>query len=224
MGLFKKRIKNAVRGQAQVVGTTGLSDHTSVQRCTLNLVVRAEGIAPYSLEHSCFARAKHFPYPGMQLPVEVDPKRTDRINILWGEVPDHGDVARTQAEAIAAQMRGAPPVAGGGRPIAGVPPEAEGIVSQLRGMFPGATVEVSGDGAADPNTIKLAEQALGRDLDGDGVVGGYGSGSAPPAPAAASGESSQVAKLERLAALHESGALSDEEFSAAKQRVLHGPD
>ena len=107
MGLFKKRIKNAVRGEAQVVGTTGLSDHTSVQRCTLNLVVRAEGIAPYSLEHSCFARAKHFPFPGMQLPVEVDPKRTDRINILWGEVPDHGDVVRDQAEGVPAQMRGA---------------------------------------------------------------------------------------------------------------------
>lgn len=224
MGLFKKRIKNAVRGEAQVVGTTGLSDHTSVQRCTLNLVVRAEGIAPYSLEHSCFARAKHFPFPGMQLPVAVDPKRTDRINILWGEVPDHGDVARTQADSIAAQMRGAPPAAGGGRPIAGVPPEAEAIVGQLQGMFPEATVQVSGSGVVGPDTIKSVEQVLGRDLDGDGVVGGSGSGSAPSAPAGASGKDSQVAKLERLAALRESGALSDEEFSAAKQRVLHGSD
>ncbi|MGB0969347.1 MAG: SHOCT domain-containing protein [Mycobacterium sp.] len=219
MGLFKKRIKNAIRGQAQVVGTTGLSDHTSVQRCTLNLVVRADGIAPYSLEHSCFAKAKHFPYPGMQLPVEVDPKRTDRINILWGEVPDHGDVARTQAEAIAAQMRGAPPAAGGGRPIAGVPPETAAIVDQLKGMFPEATVQVSGSGVVGPDSIKSVEQALGRDLDGDGVVGR----SAPPVTEGTSGKDSQVAKLERLAALHESGALSDEEFSAAKQRVLHGP-
>lgn len=158
----------------------------------------------------------------MQLPVEVDPKRTDRINIWWGEVPDHGDVARTQAEAIAAQMRGAPPATGGGRPIAGVPPEAEAIVGQLQGMFPEATVQVSGSGVVGPGTIKSVEQALGRDLDGDGVVGG--AWSAPPAPEGVSSEDSQVAKLERLAALHESGALSDEEFSAANQRVLHGSD
>ena len=208
MGLFKKRIKNGVRGQAQVVATTGLSDHTTVQRCKLNLVIRAAGIAPYSLEHSCFARARHFPYPGMLLPVEVDPNRTDRINILWDEVPDHGDVARTQAEAVADQMRGAPPAVGGGGPTAEVPPEAAAIVGQLRDMFPGATVQVSGGGAAGMDAIKSVEQVLGRDLDGDGVIGG--AGSAPPAPAGASGEDSQVSKLERLAALHESGALSDE--------------
>ncbi len=186
MGLFSKRIKNGVRGQAHVVSTTGLSDHTAVQRCKLNLVVRAEGIAPYSLEHSCFAKARHFPYPGMVLPVLVDPKRTDRIKIVWDEVPDHGSVARSQSEAIAAQMRGAPPSTSGGS-NAGLPPETAQIVDQLRGTFPGATVEVAGGGAAP-----------------GGPPGGEG----------------QVARLERLAALHQSGALSDAEFTAAKRRVL----
>ncbi|MCH9733382.1 MAG: hypothetical protein K0U78_02350 [Actinomycetia bacterium] len=222
MGLFKKRIKNGVRGQAQVVGTTGLSEHTAVQRCTLNLVVQAEGIAPYPLEHTCFARAKHFPRPGMLLPVEVDPKRTDRINILWNEVPAHGDVARSQAEAIAAQMRGTPPASAGGHPPAGMTSEEAAIVGQLQGMFPEATVQVSGSGVVGPDAIKSMEQALGRDLDGDGVVGG--SGAAPPPTAGASGSESQVAKLERLAALHRNGALSDQEFSVAKQRVLHEYD
>jgi Short C-terminal domain len=42
---------------------------------------------------------------------------------------------------------------------------------------------------------------------------------AAPAPAAAP-ESDPIARLERLARLHESGALSDEEFTAAKARVL----
>jgi hypothetical protein len=39
----------------------------------------------------------------------------------------------------------------------------------------------------------------------------------PPAPAP---ETDTTAELERLARLHESGALSDEEFAAAKARVL----
>jgi hypothetical protein len=40
---------------------------------------------------------------------------------------------------------------------------------------------------------------------------------APPAPAP---ETDTIAELERLARLHESGALSEEEFAAAKARVL----
>ena len=40
---------------------------------------------------------------------------------------------------------------------------------------------------------------------------------AAPAPAP---EADPIAELERLARLHESGALSDDEFAAAKARVL----
>jgi hypothetical protein len=40
----------------------------------------------------------------------------------------------------------------------------------------------------------------------------------PAAPARAPGDS--TAELERLAKLHESGALSDEEFAAAKSKLL----
>jgi len=42
---------------------------------------------------------------------------------------------------------------------------------------------------------------------------------AAPAPAAAP-ETDTIAELERLSRLHESGSLSDEEFTAAKARVL----
>lgn len=43
---------------------------------------------------------------------------------------------------------------------------------------------------------------------------------APPAPAPTAG--GPVSELERLAALHDSGVLSDAEFQAAKQQVLGG--
>jgi peptide subunit release factor 1 (eRF1) len=47
----------------------------------------------------------------------------------------------------------------------------------------------------------------------------YGS---PPAPEPGDSGSDMVTKLEKLAQLHESGILTDEEFAAAKQKVLAG--
>jgi hypothetical protein len=45
----------------------------------------------------------------------------------------------------------------------------------------------------------------------------------PPAPAApAAGGDDPVAKLKELAQLHEQGILTDEEFAAAKQKLLGG--
>ena len=41
---------------------------------------------------------------------------------------------------------------------------------------------------------------------------------APPAPAPA--EVDAISEIEKLASLHDSGALTDEEFTAAKQKVL----
>lgn len=43
----------------------------------------------------------------------------------------------------------------------------------------------------------------------------------PPAPAAQpAGETDRIAQLQQLASLHDSGALTDEEFAAAKAKVL----
>jgi hypothetical protein len=49
----------------------------------------------------------------------------------------------------------------------------------------------------------------------DAVVTTYGA----PAPA----EDDTIAKLERLAALRESGVLTEEEFAEQKRRLLAGP-
>jgi hypothetical protein len=48
----------------------------------------------------------------------------------------------------------------------------------------------------------------------------YEATQAPPPAQAPAPETDTIAELERLARLHESGALSDEEFAAAKARVL----
>ena len=43
---------------------------------------------------------------------------------------------------------------------------------------------------------------------------------APPAPAAAAPANDATSEIERLASLHDSGVLSDEEFTAAKAKIL----
>jgi hypothetical protein len=43
---------------------------------------------------------------------------------------------------------------------------------------------------------------------------------APPSPAAAAPADDETSELERLASLHDSGVLSDDEFTAAKAKVL----
>jgi len=43
---------------------------------------------------------------------------------------------------------------------------------------------------------------------------------APPAPPPAPAQVDAASEIERLAALHDSGALSDDEFAAMKQKVL----
>ena len=42
---------------------------------------------------------------------------------------------------------------------------------------------------------------------------------APPPPAASPAEDA-TSEIERLAALHDAGSLSDDEFAAAKQKIL----
>lgn len=73
------------------------------------------------------------------------------------------------------------------------------LVAQLREMFPGAQINVSESSVDSSSNPELAAQMLSS----LGI-----------------GEPDPIAQLERLAALHSSGALSDQEFAAAKARLL----
>jgi hypothetical protein len=57
----------------------------------------------------------------------------------------------------------------------------------------------------------------------DAGQGGLPTPSAPPPPPAPAPTESRVDQLERLAVLHESGALTDEEFAAEKAKLLGAP-
>jgi Short C-terminal domain len=208
MGLFSKRMKDPVRGTAQVVGSTRAPHNASFGNCKLTLVVQADGVPPTPVEHqNLLTPTSKWPRPGMSLPVTVDRANPERISIEWDEIATGGETAAAQAQAMADAMR-ARGAGGAG--------DASGVVGQIQQMFPGATVQVMGGDQPSPEQIAKLERFTGQDLDGDGQVGG-----APPAAAVPEPDvDDRIEQLERLAKLRESGALSDAEFNAEKKRVL----
>ena len=127
-------------------------------------------------------------------------------------------------------------------------PEAGIDLTQIPGLTPGQarvvkmTAKLAGQphiqvmGSPSPEQYKqamdMAEKFMNADLDGDGKVAGgapaagpsgmasmfsaMSAGAAPAAPA----ETDMVSQLERLAKLHDSGALTDEEFAAEKAKLI----
>lgn len=209
MGIFSKRMKDPVRGTAQVVGSTRPPHNATFGNCKLTLVVQAEGVPATPVAHSnLLTPVSKWPRTGMSLPVTVDRANPERISIEWDEMVTGEDAAAAQAQAMADAMR-----AGGSPDGAG---DASGVVGQIQQMFPGATVQVMGGGQPSPEQIAKLERAMGRDLDGDGLVGGP----AAWTPAEGPDTDDRIGQLERLAKLRESGALSDAEFETEKGRVL----
>lgn len=194
LGLFT-RIKDPVYGTAQVVSGTRPPESATSGNVRLQLVVQAEGIPPYSTEVHCLAPTKKWPFPGETLPVVVSQADPHKLKIVWDDVVPHADRGRAQAEQLAAAMRGEPGAGAVDPALAGVPPEAQAVVEQLREMFPGAQVQV-GDASA---------------------LGGV---PARPATPDDDPEDEMLGRLERLAALHERGVLTDAEFAEQKRRIL----
>jgi hypothetical protein len=116
--------------------------------------------------------------------------------------------------------------------VPGAPPNAK-VVSVTTSITGKPNVQVVGN--ASPEQIKqayeMAERFMNSDLDGDGKVAGGAAapGASPlagmlgalgttPQPAGAD----VVTQLERLAKLHETGALTEEEFAAEKKKLIGG--
>jgi hypothetical protein len=117
----------------------------------------------------------------------------------------------------------------GFRPSAGRSPAGSGRLPSLRiRPAPSASVTTVAD---DPRTAAvldgmlraaLAERVHAETLDGSTPAGGAGAGAA--AAGAAAEVETLVNGLERLAALHASGAISDVEYATAKARLLAAAD
>ena len=112
--MFKgTRMKDPVRGEAQVVSSTAHRGDGVWQNCRMQLVVQAEGVAATSVEHNELVHTRKWPSPGMTLPVTVDRSNPQKFKVEWDEVPDSRERAAVNADALAAMMRGeTPPGAG----------------------------------------------------------------------------------------------------------------
>jgi hypothetical protein len=134
-----RKMKDPVDGTAQVVGSTQPPDSASSANVNLTLVVQADGVEATSIEHSCIAPTKKWPFPGSTLPVTFDRTDPDRLKIRWDEIPEAGAQAKQQADALAAQLN----QGGGGAPMQ-IPAGGDvgEIVEALQKQFPGAQVQV----------------------------------------------------------------------------------
>jgi hypothetical protein len=165
--LKARRMKDPVDGTAQVVGSTQPPDSASSANVDLNLVVQAEGVPAVSIEHSCMAPTKKWPYPGATLPVTFDRADPDRLKIRWDDVPEAGAMAKQQADALAAQLN----QGGVGQAVSGGA-DVSGIVEALQEAMPGAQIDVQGQpqgapaagaGASDDHVAQLERLAKLRD-------------------------------------------------------------
>ena len=199
MGLFN-RMKDPVEGIATVVSSTGPPDHATSANCRMNLVVQAEGVPPTSVSiKSMIVPVKKWPFPGTVIPVQVDRADPQKVKILFDKMTTHAESSKASADALAAMMRGETP----GQPMPeGIPPDKAEIVAQIQQMFPGARIQVASSGMTPPTA-------------------GAAAWGPPSGPASAADETDdRLEALERLARLHETGALTDAEFAAEKGRIL----
>ena len=217
MGWFDgvKRLKDPVRGTAQIVSTTRPPHAATSGNCRMHLVVTVPGHASFAIDDEFIVKVKKWPSPGHTLPVEASQSDPTKFKILWDEIPDWDVGAAAQAQQLAAAMNQQPPP---DRPEGQQPPP---------GRVSSSTVMINGRPAT-PEELQQYEAMTGLDLDGDGRIAG---GAAAPsgglqgliagALADQPGRADdRVAALERLAALKASGTITEAEFQTEKARIL----
>ena len=225
MGWFDgfKRIKDPVRGSAQIVSSTRPPDNATSGNCRMHLVVSVPGHQAYAIDDQFIIKVKKWPSPGQNLPIVASQSDPTKFKILWDEIPDWTTTAAAQAAQLAAAMNQQPP------PTTGEPP--------YPGQ-PGSPMVMINGRPATPEELKQYEVMTGMDLDGDGTIAGGAAAPGgglqgmiagamaaqhgqPGAPAdRPSAADDRVAAIERLVALKASGALTEAEFAAEKARIL----
>jgi hypothetical protein len=159
MSLFH-HIKDPVEGTMRVVSASAPDARAMRAPCRITYVVQAPGMEAFPGETTFEMWSSEWAEVGEDIPVIFDREHRDRIKIDNDKRRAAMVSPQDEAAQLAAQIN-----AGGGATLPGVTP----IVT----------------GNADPARIAEAEQMLGVDLDGDGVVGSAGKAAAeneePPA-------------------------------------------
>jgi len=217
-----KAFDGGIRGTAQVVSTTGYFGSSVLQNATMNLVLNAQGMSPTAVLFKGLIHNQKWPHPGQVLPALIDPADPQRYSILWEEVPDSKDVAAATAQGIAAAMAGDP-----------------SQLANVLGTTTFSNVQVIGNASSVTPEQKAKLAAFGIDIDSL-VAQAKSNGTFQEAPSVMAGSDAAAAigqffggaggaavsaedttsALERLAALHTAGSLTDAEFTEAKRKLL----
>jgi hypothetical protein len=204
-----RRMKDPVRGQAQVVSCSQWNGGTSAN-CRMQLVVQAPGVPATAVELDCMVHADRWPSPGITLPVTVDRDDPQKLKVEWDEVERSQDSSARAAEELAAAMRGQGGAAGA--PFAGVADGGVNVVN-LRGGG------LSEDQAQKLRTLGIDPTAITQAVQQAGAIAGA-MAPAPDQAAAGGAEDQRLARLEKLGELRAQGILTQEEFEAQKRRIL----
>ncbi len=239
----RKILKKGTPGTGTIVAMSNREPGASSQNVAMTLQIRVEGMSPYEVEDQWMVSSKHTLGFGMALPVRVDPDKPQKVAIDW-------DAAAAQSASETAARRAAlaseSPVGGvGAAPILdplGGDSVFGGALGDHRGFAQPA--EPSVDLRNDPELRQKIEKVIGRELT-PGTTERLDFTSDPQMGAAvmqviaehqaelqmrAMNQSADagggtdagdvVSQLERLDALRQSGALSQEEFDSQKRKLL----
>jgi Short C-terminal domain len=189
----RKVLKKGTPGRATIVEMGALDRGGTSFNLPVTLQVHVEGITPYEIEDQWMVKAKDAVALEGSIPVKVDASNHQEVAIDWETLR-----AEYEQEKAARQQD----LAVGG-------PAGATVTFGEPQMI---------DANADPQVMEQVEQMLGQM--GIRLDGQRSSGFA--SDASAGGEDDTISQLERLSALRDSGALSDEEFSEQKRRILGG--
>lgn len=237
----RKILKKGRPGTGTIVSMSMPEAGASSQNIKMTLQVAVEGLAPYEVEDQWMVSSKDTLGFGMALPVKVDTDNPQKVAIDWDAARDQEaqETATRRANLAAQGPIGAAPGAVGGVQS----PFAAGGLGAAAGAAGGT--EPAFDLRNDPELRAKVEQVLGRkltlgsseriDMSSDPALGARvmqviaehqaaqqmaALGGAAASPAATSSADDAIAQLERLDALRQSGALSQEEFDEQKKRLL----
>ena len=225
-----KQIDGGIRGTAQVVSTTGYFGRAVLQNARMNLVLNGQGVSPTAVLYEGLIHNQKWPHAGQVLPALINPANPQQYSILWEEVPNAKDAAAATAQGIAAALAGDP-----------------SQLANVLGTTTFSNVQVIGDASTVTPEQKAKLAAFGIDLDSlvaqSKANGTFQAGHADrahgpgrrrraravlrrrcrePAIGGAPGAEDTTSALERLAALHKGGSLTDVEFTEAKRKLLSG--
>jgi hypothetical protein len=201
--LTQRRIlKHGIAGTAEVLHLAYQYGQSSLSNRQLALRVQVPGMDPYDVDGQWMVRGKYVDdlRRGSQIPVKVDPDDPSQVAIDWDRLahPDPVEVTFT------------------------APPQVT--------VYPQAVVDVTPtlDLRNDPELRRKIEAVVGHEL-----TPGQTLSLAENDPLMQqrilqvvqehrAGTDDRISKLEALAKLRESGALTEAEFAAAKAKILGG--